>query len=352
MLQPIKYSRGFLQIIDQLRLPLEVVYIDIVSVEDGYYAIKDMKVRGAPAIAIVAALSLAVEIWGKHFESTADVKDFVHNSLDTLVKARPTAVNIFRAASDIKRFTDSLYVNFLSVSDIVENVVAFIENLKEDDVKCNIAIGDHGAKHICDNVGLSELVVLTHCNTGSLATAGYGTALGVVRSLHKKKVLKHVVCTETRPFNQGSRLTAFELSHDNIDATLIVDSAVAFAMKQKNISAVVVGADRIAINGDTANKIGTYQIAILAKFFNIPFYVAAPTTSICRNAKDGQSILIEERNTEEITHFQGKRIAAEGVNCWNPAFDITPAELITGGIITEYGVFKPVDLNDEMNKLK
>ena len=280
------------------------------------------------------------------------MKDFVYTSLATLIKARPTAVNIFRAANDIKRYIESIEVNCITVDEIVESIVSYIESLMEDDVKCNMAIGDHGAKHICDNIGSSELIILTHCNTGSLATVGYGTALGVIRSLHNKKALKHVYCTETRPFNQGSRLTAFELAHESINATLIVDSAVAFAMKQKSISAVVVGADRIAMNGDTANKIGTYQIAILAKFNGIPFYVAAPTTSICIDTKDAKSILIEERNHNEVTHFHGERIAAEGINCWNPAFDITPANLITGGIVTEYGVFKPEDLCKEINKLK
>lgn len=182
---------------------------------------------------------------------------------------------------------------------------------------------------------------MTHCNTGSLATAGYGTALGVIRSLFNLGAIETVYCTETRPYNQGSRLTAFELVHDRIPATLITDSMASLVMKTKDVSAVVVGADRVLANGNTANKIGTYQLAIAAKFHKIPFYIAAPTTTIVLD--DSDSIVIEERSHKEVTEIKGIQIAPTGINVYNPAFDVTPAELITG-IITEVGVFPPNEL--------
>nr|CAG4648721.1 EOG090X08IP [Polyphemus pediculus] len=185
---------------------------------------------------------------------------------------------------------------------------------------------------------------MTHCNTGSLATSGYGTALGVIRSLHKTGHLEHVYCTETRPYNQGSRLTAFELVYEKMPATLICDNMVAALMKQFKINAVIVGADRVTANGDTANKIGTYQIALLAKAHNVLFYVAAPFSSIDFQLASGDLIPIEERPHHEMTHIGSTRTAAPGINCWNPGFDVTPAHLITGGIVTEKGVFKPEEL--------
>lgn len=214
----------------------------------------------------------------------------------------------------------------------------------EKDIGDNKSIGNFGAQEILSGVSGDSLVrILTHCNTGSLATAGYGTALGVIRRLHELKRLEHVYCTETRPYNQGARLTAYELVHDKIPATLIVDSMVAALMKHRNISAVVVGADRVASNGDTANKIGTYQIAVLAKYHGVPFYVAAPFTSIDMKVVSGDHIVIEERPDHEMTHVGEHRIAAKGISCWNPAFDVTPASLIAG-IITEKGVFRPQEL--------
>lgn len=221
----------------------------------------------------------------------------------------------------------------------------------QKDIEDNEAIGKEGANDILSKIAGDGLVrILTHCNTGSLATAGYGTALGVVRTLHKLGRLEQVYCTETRPYNQGARLTAYELVHDKIPSTLIVDSMVAALMKQRNISAVVVGADRVAANGDTANKIGTYQIAVLAKHHGVPFYVAAPFTSIDVNIASGEHIVIEERPDREMTHVGDHRIAAKGITCWNPAFDVTPASLIEA-IVTERGVFKPRELEDKFKKM-
>ena len=221
-----------------------------------------------------------------------------------------------------------------------EAILKHLEAMLENDIADNLAIGEYGAKDMMKKIGKEKLRVMTHCNTGSLATAGYGTALGVIRSLHKANQLDHVYCTETRPYNQGSRLTAFELVYEKMPATLICDNMAAAAMRQFKIDAVIVGADRVAANGDTANKIGTYQLAVLAKSHNILFYVAAPFSSIDFQIPDGDSIPIEERPHSEMTHTGSIRTAAAGINCWNPGFDVTPSELVTGGIVTEKGVFK------------
>ena len=230
-----------------------------------------------------------------------------------------------------------------------------MSKMLEEDVAVNKSIGDHGAARILKDLEgtghESEPVrVLTHCNTGSLATAGYGTALGVVRSLFGQKRLDHCFCTETRPYNQGSRLTAYELVYEKIPATLICDNMVGILLATKRINAIVVGADRVVSNGDTANKIGTYQLAILAKYHQVPFYVAVPTTSIDLTKKTGAEIVIEERPASEMTCIKGQRIAAQGINAWNPSFDVTPGELITG-LITEHGVFKPQELESKLRSL-
>lgn len=218
-----------------------------------------------------------------------------------------------------------------------------MESVLDDDIATNKSIGRHGAEHILQSVA-DKASILTHCNTGSLATGGYGTALGVVRCLHGMGKLKHVYCTETRPYNQGARLTAYELVHDKIPSTLICDSMCALLMQRREISAVVVGADRVVSNGDTANKIGTFQLAIAAKYHGVPLYIAAPVTTIDFGLKSGDEITIEERPNKEMLFVGSQRVAAEGIGCWNPAFDVTPAELITGGIITEKGVFEANNL--------
>lgn len=222
----------------------------------------------------------------------------------------------------------------------------------DEDVKTNMSIGKFGALDILRNLEKTDKVcILTHCNTGSLATGGYGTALGVVRHLMEIGKLEHCFCTETRPYNQGSRLTAYELVYEKIPSTLICDNMVGCLLAKKKISAIVVGADRVVANGDTANKIGTYQLAILAKFHSVPFYVAVPSTTIDLSKKDGTEIVIEERPAKEMTHVNNVRIAAEGINCWNPCFDVTPADLITGGLITEFGVFKPTELETKIREI-
>ncbi|CAG8011317.1 unnamed protein product [Penicillium salamii] len=363
MLQAIKYDKGNLEILDQLQLPFIEIFIPIRSTEDGWHAIKDMKVRGAPAIAIVAMLALASELSSaveasKLPQSAEDVCQYISTKLAYLVTSRPTAVNLSDAAHKL----ETLVVNRAKVpgalgSDVADTFMQAAEAMLGDDLKDNQRIGQNGAEWIAKYAvksGHSQVAVLTHCNTGSLATSGYGTALGVVRSLAANNTLRHAYCTETRPYNQGSRLTAFELVHDKIPATLITDSMAAalLANADVGVGAIVVGADRVAANGDTANKIGTYALAVLARHHGVKFLVAAPRTTIDLATKSGREIVIEQRPASEVTSIKGPRsgaesidgasiesvqIAAPGINVWNPAFDITPAALIDG-IVTEVGV--------------
>ncbi|XP_064355293.1 methylthioribose-1-phosphate isomerase isoform X1 [Dromaius novaehollandiae] len=346
-LEAIRYRRGSLSILNQLLVPGQLRYEAVDGVERACEAIRAMEVRGAPAIALVGCLSLAVELHGGAGPAgdAAALEAFVGERLRRLVAARPTAVNMAREA---ERLRVALHRRArgpgATAQELRDSVIEHAEALLQKDLADNRSIGAHGARHILQRVPHAGVTVLTHCNTGSLATAGYGTALGVVRSLHAQGRLARAYCTETRPYNQGARLTAFELVHDGIPATLIADGAAAAALRERGVHAVVVGADRVAANGDTANKIGTYQLAVAARHHGVPFYVAAPTTSCDPALPSGAHIPIEERPAAELTDFQGVRVAAPGINVWNPAFDVTPHELITGGIITETGVYAPGEL--------
>lgn len=345
VLEAIRYSRGSLSLLDQKRLPMETIFEDCLSVEDGWNAIREMKVRGAPAIAIAAALSLAVEAQGRRagFSSPREAAGYLASRLEYLATSRPTAVNLFQAVDALKRLVEELARSLPSdpkgAQAVIDAYLDAAEEMLRKDLSDNQAIGRHGAAlfHGLDLSLGRRLRVLTHCNTGSLATAGFGTALGVIRSLRDEGLLEHAFCTETRPYNQGARLTAYELVYEKIPATLLTDSMAAFLMRTRGIDGVIVGADRVARNGDTANKIGTYQLAIAAHHHGIPFYVAAPSTSIDLGTASGASIPIEERPAEELTHLFGRRFAAPGIGVWNPGFDVTPAYLISG-IITERGV--------------
>ncbi|XP_071955426.1 methylthioribose-1-phosphate isomerase-like isoform X2 [Antedon mediterranea] len=351
-LEAIRYNNGTLSILNQLLLPTISEFEEIKSVEEGWDAIKKMKVRGAPAIAIVGCLSLVVELQKCNpFEKVKQIAAFIIDKLEYLKTARPTAVNMAEAAGRLTNIVNALLKDKNTTADSMKlRIIQEAEDMLKKDVVDNRNIGKYGAEHICKHFlePSSTARILTHCNTGSLATAGYGTALGVIRALNESSRLDHVYCTETRPYNQGSRLTSYELVYEKIPATLITDSMVSFAMKQKKITAVVVGADRVVANGDTANKIGTYQLAIAAKYHNIPFYVAAPSTSCDLSLTCGDGIVIEERPHTEVTFFKDQQIAALGINAWNPAFDVTPADLITGGIITEKGVFRPSELKQKL----
>ena len=256
--------------------------------------------------------------------------------LEYLVTSRPTAVNLAEIAGRLKRVAAAAAAE--GPAAVVTRVVDTAERELKADLETNLRIGSNGARALAEHA--PQVRVLTHCNTGSLATAGYGTALGVVRALAANGALAAVYATETRPYNQGARLTAFELVHDGLEpATLIADAAAAALMAAGQVDAVVVGADRVAANGDTANKIGTYSLAVAAHHHGIPFYVAAPVTTLDASTPDGASIYVEQRSPEELTHFRGERVAAAGIGVWNPAFDVTPAALITG-IITEESVLR------------
>ncbi|KAF1815928.1 Methylthioribose-1-phosphate isomerase [Eremomyces bilateralis CBS 781.70] len=372
MLKAIVYesSPPSLRILDQLLLPYTTTYISIPNATAAFHAIRSMQVRGAPAIAIVAALALAVELATTEVsESSEEVAVFVKEKLDYLVQSRPTAVNLADAAGKLSKIVEDKAAQLSGAvgGDAVRKAyINAAEAMLVHDVADNKAIGRHGAEWIESHATRHEgkVTVLTHCNTGSLATAGHGTALGVIRTLHERSSLSHAYCTETRPYNQGARLTAYELAYEKIPATLVTDSMAAALMRLKGISAVVVGADRVSANGDTANKIGTYALAVLARFHRVKFLIAAPRTTIDLATADGSQIVIEERAKNEVTMVKGPRwdavgadgseglegngepkalenvtikIAADGVDVWNPAFDVTPADLIDG-IVTEVGV--------------
>eukprot|EP00039_Didymoeca_costata_P019592 m.338171 g.338171 ORF g.338171 m.338171 type:complete len:363 (+) comp18328_c0_seq1:19-1107(+) len=341
-LEAIRYDANTkaLQVLNQRLLPFETKFDTVTGTEDGWSAIREMRVRGAPAIAIVGVLSLVVELQKPTQASTAaEFAEFVKKQLDYLVTARPTAVNMGEAAERISELAKVLASKpDATVESVKDAVIKEMEAFLPKDIADNRAIGKYGAEEIMKGKPPGTKVsVLTHCNTGSLATAGYGTALGVIRALHEAGNLEHAYCTETRPYNQGCRLTAYELVYEKIPSTLITDSMAAALMKNRKIDAVVVGADRVVANGDTANKIGTYQLAIVADYHNVPYYIAAPKTSIDMNIDHGDKIVIEERPHEELTSVNGTPVAAPGIGVWNPAFDVAPAKIITG-IMTEVGV--------------
>ncbi|KAI0104072.1 methylthioribose-1-phosphate isomerase [Hypoxylon sp. NC0597] len=367
-LQAIRYSRGKLEVLDQLRLPHEHHYDEVSTSEEAFDSIRSMRVRGAPAIAIVAALGHGVELHNGSCKAstTEETISYIDSRLDYLKQSRPTAVDLTNAITHLKQTIRSVDIsgkeNDKAGSDaIIDAYITAAEEIFRKDTETNLLIGEHGSKWLLENAPTksadNKVSVLTHCNTGSLATSGHGTALGIIRSLHTGGHLHHAFCTETRPYNQGSRLTAFELVYEGIPSTLITDSMAGalFALKkaENNIAAVIVGADRVVRNGDTANKIGTYTLAVLAKYHGLKFIVAAPTTSIDLQTETGAGIKIEERKPEELTQISGavvgkdgkvdvsrtERVATahQGINVWNPAFDVTPAELIDA-VVTERGV--------------
>ena len=304
-------------------------------------AIKNMVVRGAPAIGIAGAHGVvlyAQELKDKNL-SFEEFKKELLNKSDYLVTSRPTAVNLYWAVEKQKEIIKN---STSDIESLIEELRINGKKLELEDIEINKKIGDYGAMVVPKGA-----TILTHCNAGALATVGYGTALGVVRSAFAKDPTIQVFADETRPRQQGARITTLELKMDGIPVTLITDGMCSYFMKKGMINMVVVGADRIAANGDAANKIGTYTVAIAAKYHNIPFYVAAPLSTIDTNIQSGEEIVIEERPHEEVTMINGKNICPEGVNVINPAFDVTPHELITG-IITEKGILKP----DYKNSIK
>lgn len=337
MIPTVEWKDGAVCLLDQSRLPgtVEVLVCrDYRAVAD---AIRHLNVRGAPAIGVTAALGVAL---GAQAVPATDYPTFAKAVLaicDHLAATRPTAVNLFWAIERMKRTLDSLKER--PIPSIQEALLAEAQAILEEDIVLCKTMGRHGAALIKDGQ-----TVLTHCNAGALATAGYGTALGVIRAAWAQGKKIQVIADETRPVLQGARLTAWELMQDRIPVTLITDNMAGSLMRQGKIHLCVVGADRIAANGDVANKIGTYSVAVLAKAHGIPFYVAAPYSTIDLQTKTGADIPIEQRNPLEVTSIHGSHpVAPAGIAVYNPAFDVTPAELITG-IITERGVFKPGEL--------
>jgi len=326
----IEWKNNKVIMIDQTRLPKDEIYLEFETYEEVADAIKRMVIRGAPAIGVAAAMGIAL---GALNTTTDDRDQFikqVNKVTDVIMATRPTAVNLFWAG---KRMLGVLNSRNTSVEDMKARLVEEANIILHEDIETCRNIGRVGAELIPDNS-----TVLTHCNAGALATAGYGTALGVIRGAREAGKNIKVIATETRPFLQGARLTAWELDKDGISVSLITDNMVGHIMSKGMVDAVVVGADRIAENGDVANKIGTYSISVLAKSHGIPFYVAAPISTIDYNCPNGGNIPIEERDINEVTHVLGNRIAPD-VNVYNPAFDITPNENVSS-IITEKAVVK------------
>lgn len=325
---------GCARLIDQTLLPGEFRQIECRSIEAMWEAIRVLRVRGAPAIGVAAAFGTILGIQGSKAADYAQFRRDLEAATGYLATARPTAVNLFWALERMKRVAEenhSLPIPRLKAR-LLDEALAIAE---EDKATCR-AIGRHGAPLIPEGGG-----VLTHCNAGGLATADYGTALAVMFAAHEQGKRFHVFADETRPLLQGARLTAWELVQAGIEVTLICDNMAAVVMRQGKVDLVVVGADRIAANGDTANKIGTYGVAVLAREHGVPFYVAAPASTFDLSLPSGEGIPIEERKPEEVTHGFGRQTAPEGVRVYNPAFDVTPARLIAG-IITERGIISPV----------
>lgn len=333
---------GHLRLLDQTLLPIDVCFIDCMDITKVHEAIRSLRVRGAPAIGITAAMGVLVGL--KNIPSGTSLKKHYEDTDNYLRTSRPTAVNLFWALDRMKR-------KFIEVADLPDQrtilSILLDEALlieKEDRAMCQ-SIGKIGANLVQDGFG-----ILTHCNTGGLATAAYGTALSVIFTAYEQGKSIHVFCDETRPLMQGARLTSWELLQAGIPATLICDSMAAQVMKEGKINMVIVGADRIAANGDSANKIGTYGLSVLAHAHNIPFYVAAPSSTFDLTLKDGSGIPIEQRNPKEITEPFGKQVAPTGISVYNPAFDVSPAHLITG-IITEKSLITPVNAKNIKNSL-
>ena len=328
--KPIEWLGDRLRLIDQRLLPAEEAYLEFKSYRQVADAIRNMAVRGAPAIGVAAAYGIALGACEIKTEDKKQFLDQLKNIIDSISSTRPTAVNLFRATERMKRIAAS----GRDVAIIRQNLIDEAVSIHIEEKTATERLSQLGAELMQDGFG-----VLTHCNTGPLATAGYGTALGVIIYAHRQGKTLKVFVTETRPRCQGARLTAWELKRENIPFILITDSMAGYFMKRGDIDCVIVGADRIAANGYTANKIGTYSLAVLANAHGIPFYVAAPTTTIDFSLTSGYQIPIEERSPEEVTHIQGIRIAPEGIIAANPAFDITPHQYITA-IITEKGIIR------------
>jgi methylthioribose-1-phosphate isomerase len=332
MLPTIEWKDDAVVMIDQRKLPASEVYVTCKTANEVAKAIKTMVIRGAPAIGVAAAMGIAVGMTRSRATGTKQFTTEFQKTCELMAGTRPTAVNLFWAIERMKKAFAAAAHDGQSVDEIKRKLVAEARAIHDEDVQSCRAMGAHGATLVP-----SSARILTHCNAGALATAGYGTALGVIRAAAEQGKTIAVLADETRPFLQGARLTAWELVRDGIDTTVITDNMAGAMMRLGHVDLVVVGADRIAANGDVANKIGTYSVAVLAKAHGIPFYVAAPLSTVDLNTPDGSGIPIEERNEREVTHVGANRLTPEGARIRNPAFDVTPSQYVTA-IITERGI--------------
>ena len=340
-IETLRWNENHFEMIDQRILPAEFKYISYTAANQVADGIRDMVVRGAPAIGCAAAYGVALAALNLQDASSDKFNQGMEEAFEVLAQSRPTAINLFWA---IDRMRNKMNGSQGSSKEIANVLLDEAHEIKREDIEINRAMGKNGAELLNDGAR-----VLTHCNAGALATAGHGTALGVFRSAVEAGKKISVIADETRPFLQGARLTAWEMVQENIPVTLISDNMSGHLMSQGEIDAIVVGTDRVAGNGDVANKIGTYMVAVLAKRHNIPFYVACPLSTIDRSINSGKDIPIEERPEDEVTGYRDCQWAAKGVKVRNPAFDVTPAELVTG-LITEKGiVLSPT--TEKINKL-
>jgi methylthioribose-1-phosphate isomerase len=335
MIPTLEWTAEGVRFLDQTRLPLEETYVTATDYQQVADVITTMVVRGAPAIGVSAAMGLALGAKTSKAMTVAELSTEFETMCRTLAATRPTAVNLFWAIGRMKKIFGSQTIRMgATVATVRDALIAEAQRMYDEDIEACRTMGAHGASLLPQEGG-----VLTHCNAGALATCGYGTALGVIRSAVEEGHAIHVYADETRPFLQGARLTAWELMHDGIPTTVLCDNMAASLMRLGKIQAVIVGADRIAANGDVANKIGTYGVAVLAKEHGIPFFVAAPWSTIDLKTPTGDAIPIEQRSPVEVTHHGGKQLTPNGVGIENPAFDVTPAKYVTA-IITERGVLR------------
>ena len=342
MIQTLEWTDKGVRFLDQTKLPTEESYVTATTYQQVADAIRTMVVRGAPAIGVAAGMGIALGVKNSKAETVGDLKKDFDQICSAIGETRPTAVNLFWAIRRMQEKFETLRVR--PMPQIKQALIEEAQRMHAEDIAANQAMGRHGATLMPASGG-----VLTHCNAGALATAGYGTALGVIRAAVEQGKKIHVYADETRPFLQGSRLTAWELMKDGIPTTVISDNMAGAMMSYGKIEAIVVGADRIAANGDVANKIGTYTVAVLAKEHGIPFYVAAPISTVDLATPDGSGIPIENRNVKEVSHIAGKQMVPDGVEIENPAFDVTPAKYVTA-IITERGIAR-APYEDSLRKL-
>jgi methylthioribose-1-phosphate isomerase len=332
MLPTIEWQSDAVVMVDQRKLPGQEIYLRCKTAPEVARAIKTMVIRGAPAIGVAAAMGIALGMQRSKVQGTRQYAVEFNRICDLMAGTRPTAVNLFWAIDRMKRVLAEGVQAGESVAELTPRLVREAQRIHDEDVASCQAMGQAGAAVVPEGAR-----ILTHCNAGALATAGYGTALGVIRAAAERGKVMQVYADETRPFLQGARLTAWELVRDAIPTTVITESMAGPLMRQGGIDFVVVGADRIAANGDVANKVGTYTVAVLARTHGVPFYVAAPLSTIDLATPDGSHIPIEQRPSKEVSHLGSTRLTPEGAGIWNPAFDVTPAELVTG-IITERGI--------------